>query len=107
MLDLLIFALAGAGLVWLVLTITLGSHYTWQWEVIPQYILRFDDLTARWVPGMILTGLLITLRISVWSTLAALMIGIVMGTMKSGPNRFLRMVATVYVGTIRNVPVII
>ena len=107
LLDLVVFALVGAGVAWLMVTITLESHYNWKWEVIPQYILRFDDPTARWVPGMILTGLLITLRISFWSTLTALVIGTVMGVMKGGPSRYLRVVATAYVETIRNIPVIV
>lgn len=105
--DLIIFALVGLSAAWIFKTVTADSHYSWRWEVMPQYILRFDDKSARWVPGMILTGLFITLRISFWSTLAALFIGGVMGTMKSGQNRFLRMIATAYVETIRNVPVIV
>jgi len=106
-LDFLILALACAGLVWLMWAITAQSNYKWQWEVIPQYLLRLDHETRKWVPGMIMTGLLITIRISVWATLAAIVIGTVMGAMKSGKSRYLRMVATVYVETIRNIPVIV
>ena len=106
-LDLLIFALALAGIAWLMAAITAQSNYHWQWEVIPQYLLRLDGETQKWVPGMILTGLLITIRISVWATLAALVIGTVMGAMRSGRSRYLRMVATAYVETIRNIPVIV
>ena len=105
--DILIFALVAAGLAWLMGAITSQSHYNWQWEVMPQYLLRLDDATGKWVPGMILTGLFITLRISFWSTLAALVIGTIMGAMKSGRSRYLRMVATAYVETIRNIPVIV
>lgn len=105
--DLLIFALALAGLVWLMIAITAQSNYHWQWKVIPQYLLRLDSETGKWVPGMILNGLLITIRISVWATLTALVIGTVMGAMRSGKSRYLRMVATAYVETIRNIPVIV
>jgi polar amino acid transport system permease protein len=105
--DLLIFALACAGLVWLMTAITTDSNYRWQWEVIPQYLLRLDGETGKWVPGMILNGLLITIKISVWATLTGLVIGIVMGAMRSGKSRYLRMVATAYVETIRNIPVIV
>ncbi len=105
--DFLIFALVIAGLAWLMGAITAQSHYNWQWEVIPQYLFRFDDATRKWVPGMILTGLFITLRISFWATLSALVIGTIMGAMKSGRSRYLRMVATAYVETIRNIPVIV
>ncbi|ACN17143.1 ABC-type amino acid transport system, permease protein [Desulforapulum autotrophicum HRM2] len=105
--DLLIFALVAAGLAWLMGAITAQSHYNWQWEVIPQYLLRLDDATQKWVPGMILTGLFITLRISFWATLSALVIGTIMGAMKSGRSHYLKMVATAYVETIRNIPVIV
>lgn len=105
--DILIFALVAAGLAWLLGAITAQSHYNWQWEVIPQYLLRLDDATQKWVPGMILTGLFITLRISFWATLSALVIGTIMGAMKSGRSHYLKMVATAYVETIRNIPVIV
>ena len=106
-LDLLIFTLVIVALAWLMGAITAESHYNWQWDAIPQYLLRLDDATQKWVPGMILTGLFITLRISFWATLAALVIGMIMGAMKSGRSRYLRMVATAYVETIRNIPVIV
>ena len=48
-----------------------GLEYHWNWSVIPQYLLRFDDADG-WTANLLLQGLLTTIRLSFWSLLFAL-----------------------------------
>lgn len=79
-------------------------NYHWKWEVIPQYILRFDHTNQTWKIGLLTQGLITTLRLSAWSTILAIIVGTIMGLFRVSPSLFKRQVATTYVGLIRNTP---
>ncbi len=81
-----------------------GLNYHWKWEVIPQYLLRFDTDTQSWHLGLLTQGLITTLRLSLWSTIFATVVGVIMGLFRVSPSLFKRQVATTYVGLIRNTP---
>jgi polar amino acid transport system permease protein len=84
-----------------------GLNYKWRWEVLPQYILRRDSMTGTMVPGLLMEGFFVTLKISIWSTLAATIIGIIMGIIRSGSGIFSRIAGALYVEIIRNIPPIV
>lgn len=84
--------------------ITRELHYHWNWGAIPQFILRYDALQERWVSGMLLQGLLNTLRLSIWAVVIATLIGLVMGLFRVSRHFFRRLTATVYVESCRNLP---
>jgi polar amino acid transport system permease protein len=81
-----------------------GLEYKGDWTAIPQYLIRKDSETGRWVPNFLLQGLITTLKLSVWSTLLALVIGIIVGLFRTSSDLFLRMVGRSYVELIRNLP---
>lgn len=81
-----------------------GLNYHWKWEIIPQYILRFDETTGSLKMGLLTQGLMTTLRLSIWSTFFASIIGVIMGMFRASPSLFKRQVSTTYVGLIRNTP---
>ena len=81
-----------------------GLNYHWKWEVIPQYVLRFDETRQTWRMGLLTQGLMTTLRLSLWSGVLATVVGTVMGLFRVSPSLFKRQVATTYVGLIRNTP---
>lgn len=81
-----------------------GLNYHWHWEVIPQFLLRFDESSQSWRPGLLTRGLLTTVRLSLWAGLPALVLGTVMGLFRVSPSLFKRQVASAYVGLIRNTP---
>lgn len=83
------------------------AQYNWNWQAIPQYLLRVDENTGKWVPGLILQGVLVTLRLSVWATVLALIIGTIMGLFRTGCSRYRRMLGSGYVALIRNIPVLV
>lgn len=96
-------ALAGA-VFYLVFKAATGLNYHWKWEIIPQFILRFDEASGSWEAGLLLQGLYTTLRLSIWGTVLALIIGIVFGLFRVSPSLFKRQVAMTYIGLIRNTP---
>jgi len=105
--DLAILTLLGCGFAWLIYRINTQFHYNWNWHVIPQYLFRYDPETAGWVPGLIMEGVFTTLRMSLWATILALIIGIVMGLFRTSRSRFQRMIGMCYVALIRNIPVLV
>lgn len=83
--------------------VSVGLEYRWNWQVIPQYLLRYD-LERGWVPNMLLHGLLTTIRLSFWSLLLALPLGISAGLLRSSPHLFNRLCGGTYVTLLRNLP---
>ena len=84
--------------------ITVGLHYSWNWAVIPQYILRYDVESDRWVANYLLQGLLTTIRLSLWSGMLALLFGLCMALARTGRSLFWQMVSRCYVELMRNLP---
>ncbi len=78
--------------------------YKWDWTYIPNYILRFDEDEQRWVANLLLHGFLTTLRLAIWASLLAAIIGVVFGLFRTSRSLFLRMVSRTFVEIIRNVP---
>lgn len=81
----------------------LGLEYRWNWQVIPQYLIRHDDVDG-WVPNLLLLGLITTIRLSFWSLLLALPIGLVAGLMRTSLHLFNRLLGSSYVTLLRNLP---
>ena len=103
-LDIALLAGVAALAVTLICRIHNSLDYRWNWAVIPQYLLRFDEASRQWVPGLLLEGLFTTLRLSVWSMLLALLLGLTMGLFRTSPSLFKRLVGQTYVGLVRNLP---
>ena len=105
--DLILLSGVGTAVVWLLYQATVQAQYSWNWQAMPQYLLRLDAQSGRWVPGLILQGVLVTLRLSIWATILALVIGTVMGLFRTSCSRYRRMIGTGYVELIRNIPVLV
>ncbi len=84
--------------------ITIGLHYEWHWTAIPQYLFRYDEDMGRWVPNMLVQGLVTTIRLSLWGMILATAIGVTMGLCRVSRRLFNRLIGGTYVGLIRNVP---
>lgn len=81
-----------------------GLQYEWRWELIPQYLLRYDDAQDRWVLNALTQGFLNTIRLSIWGTLLAIGIGVTMGLARISLRPFRRMLGATYVELVRNTP---
>ncbi len=104
LLDTVLLVLLAGALAFAGYRVTVGLHYTWNWSGIPQFILRYDDESGRWVANYLLHGLLTTIRLSLWSGALALVFGLIMALARTGSSLFWRMVACCYVELMRNLP---
>ena len=81
-----------------------GVHYTWHWQVMSQYFVRYDPARHQWVSNVLLQGFITTIKISIWSTLLAIILGTGMGIVRAGSSLLSRLLGRTYVALIRNVP---
>jgi polar amino acid transport system permease protein len=91
-------------LVYTIYQIKVKLNYNWKWEIIPQYLFRYDEESGKWVSNYLIHGLLTTLRLSFWGTLLATIFGTVMGLLRVSKSLFHRMIARSYVELMRNLP---
>lgn len=71
-------------------------EYRWDWSILS---------SALFTPkGILLKGFIITLRLSLWATVVALIVGTVVGMMRVTKSHFPRLVSLSYVSLIRNLP---
>lgn len=83
--------------------VSVGLEYRWNWQVIPQYLLR-RDADGAWVPNLLLQGLCTTIRLSFWSLLLALPFGVIAGLLRISSHLFNRLLGGTYVTLLRNLP---
>jgi polar amino acid transport system permease protein len=100
LLGALLLALAGA-VFW---RVSEGLHYQWQWARMPQYLLRFEPQEKRWVANILLHGFVNTIRLSIWGTALAALIGSIAGLGRVARRPLARWVAGTYVALVRNTP---
>ena len=84
--------------------ITVGLHYKWNWSAIPHYLFRYDQESDSWLPNVLIYGLLTTIKLSMWATVLAAIIGMVMGLCRVSQSLFKRLIGRTYVELIRNLP---
>lgn len=103
-LDLIVSGLLLAGVVYLSYRVKVGLNYRWNWQIIPQYLFRYDQESGKWVANLIMQGLFTTLRLSIWGTILAAIIGVLMGLCRVSQRLFFRLIGRSYVELIRNMP---
>ena len=79
-------------------------NYKWNWGIIPTYLFRFDSDTQRCTANILLEGFFTTIKISVWATLFAILLGFTIGLMRVSPRLFFRLIGRTYIESIRNTP---
>jgi polar amino acid transport system permease protein len=103
-LDIALFLFLLAGAIYVLHRVKVGLHYNWDWGSIPQFLFRYDEESKGWVTNILMQGLFTTIRLSVWSTLLATIIGTVMGLCRLSKSLFSRLIGRTYVELIRNLP---
>jgi len=106
-LDYLIVALIAAGITTVVLRIGGTLNYDWRWENIPNYIFRYREDEERWIANLLVQGLVATIRISIYSGILALILGVILGIARCSTNLTIRMLARTYLEFLRNVPPVV
>jgi polar amino acid transport system permease protein len=106
-LDLLVLAVLVMAGIWLAWRVQVVLVYNWDWGVVPRFLVRVDRDSGQYVPNLLLTGFLVTIRLTVWGGVLAAIIGTTIGLCRLSPNLFLRLLSQGYVLAIRNVPPLI
>lgn len=81
--------------------------YHWNWSRVLPFLIRFDEKTASWVPNLLLQGVATTLRLAVWGTFLATVVGVAMGMCRVSTNLTLRIISRTYVEIVRNIPPVV
>jgi polar amino acid transport system permease protein len=81
--------------------------YNWDWSSVWPFIVKYDSASASWVPNLLLQGLMTTVRLALWGMLLATLIGLLMGWMRNHRRLLLRLIASSYVMTVRNIPPVV
>lgn len=79
-------------------------NYNWNWSVIPTYMFHLDGETGHWRTNLLLEGLITTIKLSIWATILAVLIGFIIGLMRVSPRLFFRLIGRTYIEAIRNTP---
>jgi polar amino acid transport system permease protein len=104
LLDGIILACILAFFSYLIYRLFFSLNYNWNWGVIPTYLFRFDNEAERWTSNVLVEGFVTTIKLSVWATLFALIIGVTIGLMRVSPRLFFNLIGRTYIETIRNTP---
>ena len=104
LIDIIVLGVLLIGAAYIIYQIKVKLNYNWRWEIIPQYLFRFDEESGRWVSNYLIHGLMTTLRLSLWGTVLAVILGLGMGLLRVSKRLFHRMIARSYVELMRNLP---
>lgn len=104
---LLVYALLPAALLWLGLHFWTGepSTYVWEWRRAIRYVGFWGS--EGFVAGPLLLGLGLTVRIVAAALVAAIVAGLASALLRHGPSWVGRGIALLYVGIVRNTPLLI
>lgn len=105
--DLLILAVLAAGIGYVALTIEGTLSYEWRWHLIPDYILRWREDRGEWFANLLLQGLFTTIRISIYASVLALVLGTLLGIARCAQNLTVRLLARTYMELLRNIPPVV
>jgi polar amino acid transport system permease protein len=97
-----------AGLValfgWLAWRANTALVYNWNWAIVPGLFFRTDEETGAIIPHLLSQGLMVTLRLTFYASIAAALVGLVIGLCRVAKPLLPRLIGRAYVELIRNVP---
>lgn len=82
-------------------------NYRWRWELIPGYVVGYREDGGEYFANLLLQGLAATIRISLYSGILALILGVFLGIARCSGNLAVRMLARTYVECLRNTPPVV
>ena len=80
-------------------------EYNWQWYRVKDFLFTYEN--GEFTKGLLLEGIIITIKISCISLVLALIVGVVSAFTRLSSSLVLKFVAYVYVESIRNTPLLI
>jgi len=104
-LDSLLFAVLAGLLILFLFKGTEKLGYNWQWFRIPEFIFKYDD--GQFIPGPLLQGLWVTLKISAISFVLTFAIGLATAILRLSNSFVSNSLSRLYLETVRNTPLLI
>jgi len=98
-------AILTGGLAWLIYAGASAMGYNWQWYRVGDFIYRYID--GEFIPGPLLRGLMVTMKITLWSMLLTFVIGLGTALLRVSNTFSGRLLARVYLEAIRNTPLLV
>jgi polar amino acid transport system permease protein len=92
-------------IVWVLDSGARAMGYQWQWERVPDYIAFYED--GEWWSAELISGLLVTLKISVISLFFTLVLGLVTALLRLSNSKVGNAMGSTYVELIRNTPLLV
>jgi glutamate/aspartate transport system permease protein len=77
--------------------------YHWNWGIFLQQVSSSEETFLQWM----LTGLGWTVAVALSSWIIALVLGSLIGTLRTVPNRKLALIGTIWVEVFRNIPILV
>ncbi|MBN2125268.1 MAG: amino acid ABC transporter permease [Deltaproteobacteria bacterium] len=105
LMDIVKFLILIGAITWLMARGTNRLGYNWQWYRIPQYIFSFEN--GQFLPGPLLEGLMVTLRITGWSLALAFALGLGAALLRLSGSFVATAAARAYMECIRNTPLLV
>ena len=102
-LDWLLLLIFGSGTFFVYFHIQ-AFEYNWSWGETLEQLFWFDEQNQSWNSGIIIEGLMMTLKIVFWSSVLATFVGIIVGIARISNILFFKMLSWLYVELIRNIP---
>ncbi len=91
--------------IWVTIEGTL--NYKWRWELIPSYIVGYHTVREEYFANILLQGFATTIRISIYASVLALILGTGLGVARCSKNLTIRMLARTYLELLRNTPPVV
>ena len=104
LLDAIVTLLILAVVTYIVYRLIAKLNYKWNWTSIPMYLFRYDEETGSWTSNLLMQGLYNTIRLSIWGTILAVLLGASAGVLRTTSSLFNRLLGRTYVELIRNLP---
>jgi polar amino acid transport system permease protein len=90
---------------WLLARGTEGLGYNWQWYRVPRYLFSWEN--DHFSAGLLLQGLSVTFQVTGASLILAFVFGVAAAVLRLSKSWAARLMASVYVESIRNTPLLI
>jgi polar amino acid transport system permease protein len=100
-----VFWLSGLALIlfWLWRHLSQDYAYNWDWVITPRLLVRVDE-SGGLAPGILVSGLWLTLKLSLWAAAGALAWGLVLALGRLGRSLYLGLLARTMIEGARNIP---
>ncbi len=77
--------------------------YTWNWKFFTDFIIK-KNIQGQWIPGLLVSGLIVTTKLGIWSTLLAFIIGACIGIPAAHKKGLSALPSCIYISIVRNIP---